>query len=193
MKNEIFHPFLPLPNYLKNFSSNPKKVDPTTVIALKDLYKILNDFRAENEKDEDETLDETLKELSDVRLIEWKKLAEVEESRKLVENLEKKIENLLREEKDLKEKIDKIQENFDSSTEKHQENMDKKDQEIKNLKNKMEATKKMIGELLEIKSSLDAEIKIYKALLDSESDPLENLGKVVNYLSQNLRKDCNGF
>ena len=178
---------------MKNFSSNPKKVDPTTVIALKDLYKILNDFRAENEKDEDETLDETLKELSDVRLIEWKKLAEVEESRKLVENLEKKIENLFREEKDLKEKIDKIQENFDSSTEKHQENMDKKDQEIQNLKNKMEATKKMIGELLEIKSSLDAEIKIYKALLDSESDPLENLGKVVNYLSQNLRKDCNGF
>jgi len=156
-----------------------EKVDPATVFALNDLYKILDDLRAKKEEDKDTTLDETLKELSDVRLLEWNKLADIEQSMKLLEKHEKKIENLLREEQVLKDKIDSHKENFDLSKEKHQEDMNKKDLEIQNLEERMEKVKKMIDELFEIKSSLDAEIKIYKALLDSESDPIENIGKEI--------------
>ena len=84
----------------------------------------------------------------------------------------------------LKKKMDEIKDTSDNLSKVHEEKMKSKDENIEEIHQKLNKLKIDLEELYLIKQGLDAEIKVYKALVETTEDTSEeeeeNLDKYQN-------------
>jgi len=106
--------------------------------------------------------------LSSLRQDENYNISQVKENEQEAENLERKIKKLTEEHDNLLKMIEDIEKASDSVKVLHDKKLLGKDEEIDKVLEKLKAIEAEVEELLLIKQGLDAEIKIYKTLIDGE-------------------------
>jgi len=112
--------------------------------------------------------EEVWSQLSSLRQDENYKLSQVKENEHEAEILESKIQKLKEEHENLLKMIKDMNKASDSMKILHEKKLTSKDEEIDQLLEKLKKVEGEVEELLMIKQGLDAEIKIYKTLIDSE-------------------------
>jgi len=145
-----------------------EKLNPLARKMLKDLYKILDQkekFTLENDK-----LDESLEKLSKQKENEFYILSQIEENQNESARLSKLIEDLVREEDQLKMKIDQIKDTSDKISKAHEDILNTKDEKIHDIHEKLKDMELKLEELYLVKQGLDAEIKVYKTLVETTED-----------------------
>jgi len=148
-----------------------EKLNPLARKMLKDLYKILDQkekFTLENDK-----LDETLEKLSKHKENEFFILSQIEQNQSESARLSKLIEDLVKEEEQLKRKIDQIKDTSDKISKAHKEILNTKDEKIHEIHEKLKDMELKLEELYLVKQGLDAEIKVYKALVETTEETSE--------------------
>ena len=117
---------------------------------------------------------EVWSQLSALRQQEKYKISKLQENKQEVEDLKTKIEKLLEEQESLLKMIDDMKKASETVVVLHGRTLVSKEEEIEKIVEKLNSIEREVEELLVIKQGLDAEIKIYKTLIDSgESDPSE--------------------
>ena len=112
--------------------------------------------------------------LSTLRQQENYKISKIQENKREAENLETRIEKLLEEQENLLKMIEDMKKASDTVKILHGRTLVSKDEEIEKIVEKLNSIEREVEELLVIKQGLDAEIKIYKTLMDGEeSEPSE--------------------
>ena len=130
--------------------------------------------------------------LSSLRQEENFKLSQLEENQLEAINLEKKIQKLMEEHENLMKMIEDMKKASDSMKILHEKKLSSKDEEMNQIEERLTGLEAEIEELLMIKQGLDAEIKIYKTLIDSEesrdTDEKSPEGKDLNskYFSSSI-------
>jgi len=111
---------------------------------------------------------EVWSQLSTLRQQENYKISKLQENKREAEDLQTRIEKLLEEQENLLKMIEDMKKATDSVKILHGRTLDSKEEEIEKIVEKLNTIEREVEELLVIKQGLDAEIKIYKTLIDSE-------------------------
>ena len=96
------------------------------------------------------------------------KQSQISENEKESEKLQQNIEKLLKEEESLKRMISDLDKATGPVSKIHEQKLNEKSQEILELQEKLRVLKQDTDELLVTKQGLDAEIKVYKTLIESQ-------------------------
>ena len=111
---------------------------------------------------------EVWSQLSALRQQEKYKISKLQENKQEVEDLQTRIEKLLEEQESLLKMIDDMKKASETVVVLHGRTLVNKEEEIEKIVEKLNNVERDVEELLVIKQGLDAEIKIYKTLIDSE-------------------------
>ena len=150
-----------------------EKLDPVVTSLLESWHE---SFEREGEaRDPDnEQHGHVWSQLSTLRQQENYKISKIQENKREAENLQTRIEKLLEEQENLLKMIEDMKKASDTVKILHGRTLVSKEEEIEKIVEKLNNIEKEVEELLIIKQGLDAEIKIYKTLIESgESDPSE--------------------
>ena len=147
-----------------------EKLNPVTRNILNQLYKTLdsNSDDADSSQSKHDLINQTFASLSKKREEDSLKQSQISENEKESEKLQQNIEKLLKEEEGLKRMISDLDKATGPVSKIHEQKLNEKSEEILELQEKLRVLKQDTDELLVTKQGLDAEIKVYKTLIESQ-------------------------
>ena len=147
-----------------------EKLNPVTRNILTQLYKTLdsNSDDADSSQSKHDLINQTFASLSRKREEDSLKQSQISENEKESEKLQQNFEKLLKEEESLKRMISDLDKATGPVSKIHEQKLNEKSQEILELQEKLRVLKQDTDELLVTKQGLDAEIKVYKTLIESQ-------------------------
>ena len=168
---------------------------PLTSKVLTTLYEGMKTDEARGEVPNKEFFD-ALDFLSKEKLEDFHKVCQVEENNNETEKIKNKIEKLIDESKKINDKISNLESLTEANEISFQQKMNEKCSKITEIEDRIKNVSEDIAELIDIKQGLDAEIRIYKTLLDLETESSEEPesafeGKICIYLlCRQLQNTC---
>ena len=148
-----------------------EKLNPVTRNILNQLYQNLdsnNSDDADSSQSKHDLINQTFASLSKKREEDSLRQSQISENEKESEKLQQNIEKLLKEEESLKRMISDLDKATGPVSKIHEQKLNEKSEEILELQEKLRVLKQDKDELLVTKQGLDAEIKVYKTLIESQ-------------------------
>merc|ERR1712079_205079 len=147
-----------------------EKLNPVTRNILTQLYKTLdsNSNSDDSSQSKHDLINQTFASLSQKREEDSLKQSQISENEKESEKLQQNIEKLLKEEESLKSMISDLDKATGPVSKIHEQKLNEKSEKILELQEKLRVLKQDTDELLVTKQGLDAEIKVYKTLIESQ-------------------------
>merc|ERR1712223_1481872 len=145
-----------------------EKLNPVTRNVLTQLYKTLDSNSDDACQSKHDLINQTFASLSKKREEDSLKQSQISENEKESEKLQQNIEKLLKEEESLKRMISDLDKATGPVSKIHEQKLNEKSEEILELQEKLRVLKQDTDELLVTKQGLDAEIKVYKTLIESQ-------------------------